>query len=44
MIIMHYNYSTKIKEMHLVHKSDISGFIDNSDLDKKVATLAAKQI
>ena len=26
----------------LVDKSDISGFIDNSDLDKKIATLATK--
>ena len=30
----------KIKE--LVEKSDILGFIDNCDLDKKIGTLAAK--
>ena len=33
---------TKIKEKGLVHKSDTSEFIDNSDFDKKMATLAAK--
>ena len=32
----------KIKQKGLVDKSDIAGFIDNSDLNKKVATLAAK--
>ena len=32
----------KIKEQVLVEKSDISGFIDNSDLNKKLATLATK--
>ena len=32
----------KIKEKGLVDKSDISGVIDNSDLDKKVATQATK--
>ena len=31
-----------IKEKRLVDKSDISGFKDNSDLDKKIATLATK--
>ena len=30
------------KEKGLVDKFDISGFIDNSDLDKKIATLATK--
>ena len=33
---------TKIKEKGLVHKSDTSEFIDNSDFDKKMAILAAK--
>ena len=32
----------KIKQKELVDKSVISGFINNSDLDKKVATLATK--
>ena len=32
----------KIKEKELVKKSDISGFINNSELDKKIATLATK--
>ena len=32
----------KIKEKDLVDKSDISGFIDNSDLDKKIVKLATK--
>ena len=32
----------KIKVRGLVDKSDISGFIDNSDSDKKVATLTTK--
>ena len=32
----------KIKEKELVNKSDICGSIDTSDLDKKIATLAAK--
>ena len=32
----------KIKQKELVDKSVISGFINNSDLDKKVATLASK--
>ena len=31
-----------IKQKGLVNKSDIAGFIDNSDLNKKVATLATK--
>ena len=30
------------KEKGLVDKFHISGFIDNSDLDKKIATLATK--
>ena len=34
--------NAKIKEMGLVDKSDISWFIDNSHLDKKIATLTAK--
>ena len=29
--------------MELVDKSDIFSFIDNSDLDKKIATLATKE-
>ena len=34
----------KIKEKELLNKSDISGgFIDNSNLDKKIATLATKE-
>ena len=32
----------KMKEKELVKKSDISGFINNSDLDNKIATLATK--
>ena len=34
--------NAKIKEKGLVDKSDISGFIDNSGLDKKIAILAIK--
>ena len=34
--------NAKIKEKGLVDKSDTSGFIDNSDLDKKIAILAIK--
>ena len=34
--------NAKIKEKGLVDKSDISGFIDNSDLDSKIATLATE--
>ena len=30
----------KIKEKQLLDKSDITGFINNSDLNKKVGTLA----
>ena len=33
---------SKIKERRFVNKSDLSGFIDHSDLDKKMATLATK--
>ena len=33
---------TKIKEKRLVDKTDISDFTDNSELDKKIATLATK--
>ena len=32
----------KIKEKKLVDKSDISWFIDNSDIEKKIATPATK--
>ena len=44
-ITPHYNKFTgkilnaKIKENELVDKSDSFGFIDNSDLNKKIATL-----
>ena len=34
--------NSKIKEKEFVDKSDFSGFIDNSDLEKKIAMLAAK--
>ena len=34
--------NAKIKEKGLVDKSDNSGFIDHSDLDQKIATLATK--
>ena len=34
---------TKIQEKRLVDKSDISVFIDNSDLHKKVAAYQQKQ-
>ena len=34
--------NANIKEKELVNKSDISGFIDNSNLDKKKVTLATK--
>ena len=34
--------NTNIKEKELVNKSDISGFIDNSNLDKKIAALTRK--
>ena len=34
--------NAKITEKELVDKSDISGFIDNSDLDKTIATLLPK--
>ena len=34
--------NAKVKEKELVHKSYISGFVDNFDLDKKIGTLAAK--
>ena len=32
----------KIKQKELVSKSEIAGFINNADLDKKVGTLATK--
>ena len=35
-------FSTKIKENRLVDKPDISGFLDNSDLDENIAKLATK--
>ena len=35
-------FDLKIKQKELVSKSDIAGFINNSDLNKKVATLATK--
>ena len=31
-----------MKQKGLVNKSDISGFIDYSDIDKKITTLATK--
>ena len=34
--------ANKIKSEGLVNKSDIAGFINNADLDKKVETLATK--
>ena len=34
--------NTNIKEKELLNKSDISGFIDNSNLDKKIAALTTK--
>ena len=37
-----YSINTKIIGKGLVNKSNISGFIDNSDLHKKIATLEAK--
>ena len=35
-------FNAKIKEKELVDKSDMFDLINNSDLDKKIATLAAK--
>ena len=32
----------KVREKEFVHKPDVSGFVDNSDLEKKIATLTAK--
>ena len=37
-----WNTHEKIKEKGLVDKSNISGFIKDLDLDKKIATLATK--
>ena len=34
--------NTNIKEKELLNKSDISGFIDNTNLDKKIAALTTK--
>ena len=35
-------YSVKDQRKWIVDKSDISGFMDNSDLDRKLATLSTK--
>ena len=35
-------FDRKTKEKRLVYRSDIIGVIDDSALDKKIATLAAK--
>ena len=35
-----WNIDAKINEKELVNTSDITGFIDNSNLDKKIGTLA----
>ena len=32
----------KVKEITLLNKSDVSGFIDNSDVNKNITTLATK--
>ena len=37
-----YKWKTKIKHIGFVDKSDIAGFINNSDFNKKLATLATK--
>ena len=42
MINLGVKYFIKRLKKQLVDKSDISGFIDHSDLDKKIAKLAAK--
>ena len=42
MIHLLVKYLTKIWKNDLAGKSDISGFIANSDLDKKITTLATK--
>ena len=34
--------NSEIKEKRLIDKSDTAGFMDNSYLDKKIATLATK--
>ena len=34
--------NAKIKSKGLVDKSDISGLVNNSDLDKEITTLATK--
>ena len=34
--------ANKIKSKELVNKSDIAGFINNAELDRKVETLATK--
>ena len=31
-----------VKDQRIVDKSDISGFMDNSDLDRKIAILSTK--
>ena len=35
--------NVKIKDKGLVNRSDISGFIDNSGLDRKIKTLVTKE-
>ena len=35
-------FNAEIKEKRLVNKSDIFGFMDNSELDKKIARLELK--
>ena len=42
MINLGVKYLIKDFKKQLVDKSNISGFIDHSDLDKKIAKLAAK--
>ena len=42
MINLGVKYLIKDLKKQLVDKSNISGFIDHSDLDKKIAKLAAK--
>ena len=41
-ISLRMKYLIQGQKSGLVKKSDISGFIDNSNLDKKIATLATK--
>ena len=37
------DYDAKIEEKKLVDKSNISGFVDNSDLGQKIGILATKK-